>query len=702
MKNPPLRLPLLAPVIIWAPWIIWAISCLLIVPPRLVAAVHNPTCVITSPTDLTKSVNSGQIITLSATWLGDTPPFAAVFKTGTAALGTINTLQPSAAFSMSAASLGGGAKNFSVNILETAVPNGEPSGDTPAPGTVTIDQTPPSVALSVVSGSVVSPATGFNEVIVQFTSSEALGEAPKFTVSPGTWPAPSPVSPESEPFSSNQYKITVPAGTAAGMYTVRAIARDNTEPAATRNEGANQTAFSVDTSADGTPTILSCKPPSPSRIDSVLLSGSVTQETAAQKVEILDGTSIVSTIIIAPAAETWTASINSLTEGAHKFSARRIDPLGNTSPAGAEFPVSIDLTPPARPILDSIQSPVNTSKMRISGTGVVDPPHFSIPLRMELTRGGTLIASAVANADGSFAFLDVPLVSGNNMLIAQAFDAAHDGTTADRGNASNFSDPVFVKVDQSPPVIISGGGIIISSLREKSDFQNTFFPVALNGEPQKNRPLSSTRKQARSAILRIPNSASSARLLENYHLLAYRRIYAPRQMLPQLQYILATHNQTGIIELRELVVLSSSLSSPSLSYSSSTSSSSSLSLPSKSSSLSWSSPSSSSSPSSVFGTPTARLTTRQIPPEAPPGFAADLSLLRAGKLPCERLDLMLEDIVSGRIPTALLPDPMKIGSDPRLRTLRDAIRFRRIHESAPLPAIEAPRDRSAPAIPALR
>jgi len=107
-------------------------------------------------------------------------------------------------------------------------------------------------------------------------------------------------------------------------------------------------------------------------------------------------------------------------------------------------------------------------------------------------------------------------------------------------------------------------------------------------------------------------------------LLAYRRIYAHVRHFPYLRQVLAAHGQTGVIELRDQA--------------------------------------------------SAR--------EREPGYLADLSQLKAGTLPAPRADLLHADIVTERIPTPLLPDEHLLPAGTP-REIRDAIRFRRLHEPAP-------------------
>lgn len=421
------------------------------------AAITNPSCTITTPTDLTKRYNNAQTVHLTASWQGDTPPFAATFKAGGVAIGTANTSGTSASFAISASGLAGDAVTFAVSILETAVVNAQPSPDAPAAGTLLLDRTAPRLDLRVTSGAIVSPQNGFNTVTLAFTSDEPLAGPPVFTISPGSWGSPTPSSPEAAPYSSNQYTITVPAGTAAGVYTVRVQGFDDTEPASGRNSSTAQTAFQVDAGADGPPVILSCSPNTPFRTESLTLSGSVPPESGAQKVEILEGGTVVATVGIPANGDSWTATIVGIPEGNHRYTARRIDPLGNVSPSSAEFPVTADRTAPHEPVLEPLKKPVNSRKVTVRGTAVTDPPHHSAPLKVTLYSGATQLATTNANADGTFTFTDVEMPAvGQNQLVARAADTTWDGSGS-KGNESPYSNLITVTVDQEAPYVVSGG-----------------------------------------------------------------------------------------------------------------------------------------------------------------------------------------------------------------------------------------------------
>ncbi len=427
----------------------------------LSADIRNLKCTVTTPTDLNKTYNNNQEITLSATWQGDTSPYAATFKANGAAIGTSNTDGTTTTLSLSAAGVKEGDNTFSVSVIETSVPNATSSGDETANGTIKVDRTPPTLTLTVTSGNIVSPNQGTNEVILQFTSSEGLGEQPQFTVSPGAIPAPTPVGTPSPPFSSGQYKITVPNGTSGGTYVVSVTGRDNTEPASGRNSSTAQTSFVVDAAADGAPTISSVSPPSPCRSQNVVLTGSLPVETGAQRVEVLEGGAVKGTTSVSANADTWTITLTDVTEGTHKYSARRIDPLGNVSGTGTELAVVVDRTSPTVPTLASFTRPVNKSKVTVTGQAVTDAPHESRPLKVLLFRDGSQIASTTAGTDGRFS-VDIDLEPGQNVILARAADTTWLTSTDSSGNLSDFSKGTVITLDQSGPTIVAGG-IVISS-----------------------------------------------------------------------------------------------------------------------------------------------------------------------------------------------------------------------------------------------
>jgi hypothetical protein len=679
--------------------------------------IQNLQCTLQAPTDSTLRYNSGQVVSIRGTW-DTTPgiatsPFAATFRVNGTVMGSANVSAGSADFSIPASALPEQPNQFSVTVIETSVPNAVLSSDAAAGGTVTVDRTPPGVTLSIVSGAVVSPQTGFNEVVFQCQSSEGLGEAPTFVVSPGNLTA-TPIGPEVAPYIFNQYKVTVPTGSPGGGYTITATARDATEPAGTRNVGTGQVSFTVDAAADGTPAIQSSSPASPVRTEFITLSGTIPAESGAQKVEVLEGTTVVGTANIAANAGNWSVTLNSLTEGTHKYTARRIDPLGNTSPGGNEFSVTVDRTAPHVPALTPPKTPVNTTKISVTGTLATDEPHKSFPVKVTLLRDGTIIANTTANADGTFTFSDVTLTAGTNLLFAQAADTTWD-STGSTGNQTTYSTPVSVVLDQNGPVVLPGG-IIISSpgsatpLREELPadtaptgftppigagqsaplrlefpqraIQDRFpegvtvalvvqpaddpetFPLVLPMTPGSDcwqadvpasfpqgityhflltdragnvstfpesgrfsfRPrrvdilmLHSTEVPTDETCDHWPTNICGLPPLER--LLSYRTILVGEEIRPHLEMLLETHGMRDVVEIRSSLTDGEGI------------------------------------------TP----------------FAADINLLRQDRLPGQRLDLLLADIVSERIPLEHLPGLAEIPANPGYQAIQEAIQFRALH-----------------------
>ncbi|OIP26322.1 hypothetical protein AUK22_06915 [bacterium CG2_30_54_10] len=717
------------------------------------------TCTFGAPTDLAKKYNSGQPVSIRATWTGDTPPFAATFKANSIPIGTVNTTQGQAEFSTSAGALVEGPNNFAVSILETAVPNANASPDTPAAGTLQIDRIAPTVTVNVLSGAIVSPQTGFNEVVISVTSSEDLGEAPKFTITPGTWSPPAPVNPEAPPFSSNQYKILVPANTPAGAYTVRVSCRDNTEPAASRNEGTSQTAFQVDSTADGSPAILSSAPKSPIRTESVLISGSVPSEPKAQKVELLEGSTVVGTVTVPPDTDAWSVSVTPVAEGSHAYSARRTDPLGNVSPGSAEMTIIADRTPPHEPHLDQPKTPVNTIKIKITGSSVTDPPHNSGPLKVTLYSGSTPVASAVANTDGSFTFTDVPLSSAQNAMTARAADTTWNGNDSS-GNSTGYSNMVNVVLDTRPPVIVSGGIVIGRSGDSPPSvvFRGLDAPARVEAPPgtvQSQSPKTSPTPtstgvkalQMRSASesfsvsaafqppmgdwpyrlvpVELPVSVIRDRNPDRVRIwVAFRKWgqpichmnlvpmtrgggnysgflpNAPEPLFYRFRLVDAAGNESFFPTFGEFYKPNlrcgtlRMVSRPHLFNAAPAEDVwpvESLGMPGFERLSAYRriivSPALKSSVQSMFERMNGSGTIEILEDSADEGSTStwrrDLDLLETGKLPRERLDILLSEIVNGEVPLNLLPDPDRLPKAPEFGPLRDAIQFRHLHDPSP-------------------
>ncbi|MBF0501125.1 MAG: T9SS type A sorting domain-containing protein [Candidatus Riflebacteria bacterium] len=384
--------------------------------------------------------NAGVQVTLSAqATKGDTPPFAATFKMGSGAnvtaIGTTNTsTNPiKADFMTFGSTLGAGLKNFSVDVVETAVPN---AVSKPAIGdkSVNIDLTLPGVTVTVDNGPIFSPS-GLNVVNFTITSDKDVAGIPDISISPvisGASPAPDGV-PSTKTF---KYKLALPNTVSAGAYTIRAVCKDTTLPNNTANVGAAQAGFSVQTSGPQAPTITAMVPPSPTHATNFKLSGGV--PTGMTTIGIYEnGAQVVAGNIN---GQTWTAGLANITEGEHKYTVKGKDVLGNDSGVSAEFVVRIDTTAPSTPVLVQPPSPTNQAKVTITGSnamdvigaGIISPPVTVMLRRLD----GNQAATATAGLDGKFSFVDVALASGDNIFYALAEDNAK-GTPGNQSGGSN-------------------------------------------------------------------------------------------------------------------------------------------------------------------------------------------------------------------------------------------------------------------------
>lgn len=436
------------------------VALLLGAAPALRAAGVEDLALTFTPADTDAHYNVGVSIKLTATWASGTPPYGASFKANDIVVGNVNTSQKTAVLGISGAILQEGPNPFAVDVVETSVPNAVTKSAN-APGSLVIDKTAPGVTVKITAGQVVSPIAGYNVVKFTVQSSEPMPDAPTLSITPGSGFNPTPENNPTYPTTAVQYTLTVPNDTPGGAYTIRAVCRDDTLPAESRNTGVGQDAFTVDSTADTAPTLTTLKPPSPARVTTVTVSGGVPSETAAQKVQVfVDGTEKANTSVAANVTS-FSVTLTDLTAGSHKITARRQDPLGNISPDSVPLNLIIDQTPPAVPTISATKTPTNQPRIRLAGTGAIDPAPESKPIRVVLLKAGVEIASAAANSDGSWSFEEVALSDGPNLLQVLAADTTWDDAGS-AGNRSGFSAPMIVTLDTKPPSVV-GGGIVISS-----------------------------------------------------------------------------------------------------------------------------------------------------------------------------------------------------------------------------------------------
>lgn len=140
---------------------------------------------------------------------------------------------------------------------------------------------------------------------------------------------------------------------------------------------------------------------------------------------------------------TWTTCTNPVTftvaEGPHQLSVRATDQLGNVGAASAPYEWTVDVTPPAAPI---VVSPAGGAKLTdprpvISGTAEQNS-------QLDVLVDGNSVGTVQAAPSGSWQLaLTADLDQGESAITAVATDAA--------GNSSTASAPVTVSVDSIAP-----------------------------------------------------------------------------------------------------------------------------------------------------------------------------------------------------------------------------------------------------------
>ncbi|HNV69022.1 MAG TPA: Cna B-type domain-containing protein, partial [Candidatus Ozemobacteraceae bacterium] len=411
--------------------------------------------------------NGGATFGLKATWEGDTPPYAATFKAG-GDIGTSNSDAGSADFSVSAAALGPGAKSFSVSIIETSVPNAKPgtaTGDKQAD----IDTTPLDLSVQIDSATKKVGKGGTVRFTVTALNGKTFGVVPTAVVNPGG-AAATPVNPII-PGSVVNYTYTVPNDAAGGNYTVQVTGKDNTFPQTTANTGSGQDVFGVDVEGPGSPAIVSASVGNPTRAENITLSGTCSAETVS--VEVLDkGSSLSPALVVSPSGTNWQATVVSVSEGKHRFTAKSKDEFGNESVISSEMAINVDRTKPNKPVLDTPVKRTSNKFITISGKAATDNPTstdslVSTPVEVHLYRVGetaTAAASMNADASGNFSFSNIELKAdnaGQNIFYAVAEDNA-------RGSPGNMSDQsstvtVYYDTDKAVPSALLVSSVALAS-----------------------------------------------------------------------------------------------------------------------------------------------------------------------------------------------------------------------------------------------
>jgi VCBS repeat-containing protein len=196
-------------------------------------------------------------------------------------------------------------------------------------------------------------------------------------------------------------------------------------------------------------------------------------------VKIYEGTTLVGTGT-ADASGSWSILLSTtLTAGAHSFTAQATDAAGNTSASSTSFSLTVDITPPALPVLTSIVDDVGNAPTPVANGGFTNDAQPTITGTAEagstvkIFDNGVQIGSVTATG-GAWSYTPSPALSnGPHTLTFTATDAV--------GNVSAPTAGYVINVDTVAP-----GAPVITSVID--DVGSVTGPVTGTNPTNDTRP----------------------------------------------------------------------------------------------------------------------------------------------------------------------------------------------------------------------
>ncbi|MCM7674889.1 Ig-like domain-containing protein [Enterobacter chengduensis] len=213
----------------------------------------------------------------------------------------------------------------------------------------------------------------------------------------------------------------------------------------------------VDTTAPNAP-VISQAIDDVGSITGPLTSGQTTDDTVPRlvgtsepfaTVKIYEGTTLVGTGA-SDASGSWSILLSTtLTAGAHSFTAQATDAAGNTSVSSTSFSLTVDITPPALPVLTSILDDVGNAATPVANGGITNDAQPTISgtaeagTTVKIFDNGVQIGSVTATG-GAWSYTPSPALSnGPHTLTFTATDAV--------GNASAPTAGYVINIDTVAP-----------------------------------------------------------------------------------------------------------------------------------------------------------------------------------------------------------------------------------------------------------
>ncbi|MFL5347471.1 MAG: adventurous gliding motility protein AgmC [Hyalangium sp.] len=272
--------------------------------------------------------------------------------------------------------------------------------------------------------------------------------------------------------SSGNWSFTPTTPLADGSHTVSATATDaagNTSPSSATNT------FTVDTSLPSAPVVLT--PADGSRTNDTTPAYTGTAEAGSTVTVIVDGSAVGTTTAAANGSWSLTPA-TPLTEGSHTVSATATDAAGNTSPSSATNTFTVDLTPPAAPVVSTPANGAIISDNTPTYTGTAEAGST-----VTVIVDGTAVGTTMADSSGNWSFTPITgLSNGSHTVKATATDVA--GNTSPESNTNTFT--VDATVPTTPVITGPADNTVTSdntpTFTGTAD-PNTTVTVILNGNP---------------------------------------------------------------------------------------------------------------------------------------------------------------------------------------------------------------------------
>ncbi|WP_395329242.1 Ig-like domain-containing protein [Novosphingobium sp. BL-8H] len=239
-----------------------------------------------------------------------------------------------------------------------------------------------------------------------------------------------------------------------------------------------------------------------------VLAGGVTDDTTPKltgtavgsaSVRIYEGANLLGTVP-ADGAGAWSFTPSGpLGAGLHTFTAVGVDAVGNASGASASFSLTVDITPPALPVLLSVTDDVGTIQGLLSSGAVTDDTRPTLAgtadagSTVSVYDGATLLGSVTADGLGAWNFTPPgALATGLHSLTVVASDPA--------GNPSTATAAFLLTVDTGAP----GAAVIVSATDDVGITQGS---VATGGRTDDATPLLAGTAEANSTVYVYDNGA---------------------------------------------------------------------------------------------------------------------------------------------------------------------------------------------------